>query len=309
MSKTGGFYVEVLDDVLAAIQNGDWRRGESVTKGERFYIFGWRCMEMFDWFDHDLPSEGDVNQSLVADWLKKARSASAIPDYKTRILAEYDTFGPGLRQAADRFVDWWERGVPESADQFIDEASGFSTPLVWAEVNGRCRVGLFRELGQALRVEQLRRTGEEPPEGEDVSRQGQLLFLGEALTKVGKAVERSGDLEPLPFADPLLEEATRCYLYQFHRATVLLCASAIEAHLKQRAGNPTRKEVKDSGLDYYQYLVERASLSAGQREDARRVFDVRNRVAHRGEDPGLQAAQACLAAARVLLQSLSGSPA
>ena len=105
MARNRGFYIEVLDDVLTAIQKRDWVRGESVPTGERFYVFGWRCMELIDWFDHDFPPKGNDDQSLLADWLKKARSASVIPDYMTRILAEYATVDPELRQTADRVVE------------------------------------------------------------------------------------------------------------------------------------------------------------------------------------------------------------
>jgi hypothetical protein len=309
MVKNRGFYIEVLDDVLTAIQKRDWVRGESVSTGERFYVFGWKCMELIDWFDHELPPAGGEDQSLMADWLKKARSASAIPDYMARILAEYAAVDPELRQTADRVVDWWRKGRPSSTDE-IDEWAKAVSPLVWADVKGRCRDGLFGEFVQALRVQEIRRTGGEPPEGAVDAGEQQLLFLREALTKVGKAVERSGGLEPLTFADPLLEEATRCFLYQFYRATVLLCSTALESRLKALFGDRDLfDESKVAGKPYYKLLVREAVrlrfLPEECKGPADEVFVRRHIVAHDGKDPEMEAAQVVLDATRLALKALT----
>ena len=53
-------------------------------------------------------------------------------------------------------------------------------------------------------------------------------WLEEFAERYPKAVKRATTLEWLPFSDPQLREASRCYLYGFFRATVLIAVAALE---------------------------------------------------------------------------------
>lgn len=57
----------------------------------------------------------------------------------------------------------------------------------------------------------------------------------------------------MEFADPQLEEASRCYLYGFSRAAVVLAVAAVETQLK-------RVTVKD-WFEKYKELIETAVWS------------------------------------------------
>jgi len=127
-----------------------------------------------------------------------------------------------------------------------------------------------------------------------------------ALARVRVAIERSEGLELLTFSDPLLEEATRCFLYQFHRATVLLCSTAVETKLKSLF--PDRDlfyEAKFVDKSYYKLLVSEAVrlkfLPEALQEAAARVFAQRHSVAHSGTDPGVDLAQEVLVATRLVM--------
>jgi hypothetical protein len=65
----------------------------------------------------------------------------------------------------------------------------------------------------------------------------------------------SGQLERLPFEDPILEEATEAYLYGFYCAAIILSASTLEHQLKARTGT--------DWLEGYQSLVEDAVARIG----------------------------------------------
>lgn len=70
-------------------------------------------------------------------------------------------------------------------------------------------------------------------------RKGRTLSLPDTTIAAVKIVDRWEQLERLPFDDPQLEEASKAFLYGFYRASVVLCASAVETELKQLASPRT----------------------------------------------------------------------
>ena len=58
-------------------------------------------------------------------------------------------------------------------------------------------------------------------------------FLKELMERFPKVVKRAAGFDWLPFSDPQLREAIRCYLYGFFRAAILVAVAALESRLKK----------------------------------------------------------------------------
>jgi hypothetical protein len=128
----------------------------------------------------------------------------------------------------------------------------------------------------------------------------QKLALQEITTKYAKMDYRWEGLAPLPFVDPQFAEATRCFLYGFCRAAIVLSASALEDRLKRITG------IVRAGS--YAELVEAAQHKAGFGEDikghAEQVFRKRNDVVHESWKPDRDSASGVLVQARMVLLAL-----
>jgi hypothetical protein len=128
----------------------------------------------------------------------------------------------------------------------------------------------------------------------------QKLYLRELSFKYLSILKRLETLSPLSFADEQLNEATRCWLYGFYRATILLSASSLEEKLK--------KVIGDDWLKRYSNLIEKARnaeiLDDANAEMAKRVFEWRNKVAHAHGNPGSNDARDVLAWVRGILTFL-----
>ena len=86
-------------------------------------------------------------------------------------------------------------------------------------------------LFDALMLVRIRR-GEvllDPGERSAIDSDRQRLFLQELGRIYPKLLDRSARLASLTFRDEQLAEASRCYLYGFWRATVVLSATALDS--------------------------------------------------------------------------------
>jgi hypothetical protein len=133
-----------------------------------------------------------------------------------------------------------------------------------------------------------------------VSRDRSKVYLRELAKKYADILRRIAQLEALEFSDPQLEEASRCYLYGFNRAAVVLAAASVETHLKRITG-------KD-WFDKYKDLVDTAfwagRLDGPHREAATKVFQIRRQVVHDGVTPSIDETASSLALARSVVESL-----
>jgi hypothetical protein len=124
--------------------------------------------------------------------------------------------------------------------------------------------------------------------------------LHELAKKYQKIVDRWEQLTRLPFDDPQIEEATRTFLYGFYRATVVLCASAVETQLKRISSAPEPATV----FELIKFAKENKLIQnriAGNAED---LFRYRNRVAHDNREPEHAKAKEILVFARLLVEEL-----
>jgi len=127
------------------------------------------------------------------------------------------------------------------------------------------------------------------------------LYLREIARKHKDLVEKLQRLEPLPFVDPQLQETTRCWLYGFYRAVVVLSACALEQNLK----NALDIEDFEEGNFRLVEKTERGNvISDAHAEQARQTFWHRNRVVHQGWDVEAQDAETILANARGVISSI-----
>jgi hypothetical protein len=191
----------------------------------------------------------------------------------------------------------------EAFDQFLELLKGGSDdlpPLTWAvSTPSERRVELITNLSEAFRLSRNAAEAVEPDAEErrnaDVARE--KLCLREISAKYKKIVQRWEPLEALRLHEPLLEEATRAYLYGFYRATVVLSASALEDWLKRL----TRTE----WLESYDLLVDRGLeqgiLDKDRANWASGVFKERNRAAHEHSAPDHEVAKEVLYITRKLL--------
>ena len=115
-------------------------------------------------------------------------------------------------------------------------------------------------------------------------------------------VNRLEQLQRISFHDAQLEEASRCYLYGFHRASIVLSASAQEAHLKRVTGR--EDEYVGHTADLIKEALRREIIDNSLAEAARSVFKKRNKVVHENHDPSHDEAKEILALAKGVVSAL-----
>ena len=124
------------------------------------------------------------------------------------------------------------------------------------------------------------------------------------MERFPKVVKRAAGFDWLPFSDPQLREAIRCYLYGFFRAAILVAVAALESRLKKIA--------VVERLENYERLVDFVFGDAGVcGKDAVRVsalkdlFRLRNKVAHEGAEPKREEAEGALVLVRSTIETLA----
>jgi hypothetical protein len=310
MAKARSFYGELLRDVLDAIRERDWFT-QQVEDNPPYHVFGFkRGTKGTGGIGAQLvgkPPTDDDYASTVAEFLKAARTASSRPDYLHRVRQRYAELGASLEEL-DRLIRFYWEGGEDSYEPLMAYCLSFGRD------SSHGHVTLYGELLEALIVDRYSREGDVDLSlgpAQQSLRQQEVLFFQEAIEKAEKAIARSEPLVALRFTDPLVAEATRCYLYQFYRATVILCATALETRLKSFFPHRDlfREAQQQRKPSYYKYLVSEAVqlkfLPGEYQTDAEDVFAQRHRVAHDGTEPELKTAQKVLDATRLMLEAIT----
>lgn len=102
----------------------------------------------------------------------------------------------------------------------------------------------------------------------------------------------------MPFDDAQLEEAPRTFLYGFYRASVVLCASAVETQLKRIV--PSAPAV-DGPFSLIQSGQTTKLITRDLADIAKDLFRFRNRVVHDNLEPSHDEAKERLGVARMLV--------
>lgn len=285
-----GVVTEVLDLLLA----NDYGRYESKT-GAFYYVFG-ETARATECEGETFPNYTGVHHddSYVDDWQALTVLAAKAPDYLDRLRAL--GVDPELCAAME--------GAARSDDP---RAALARVTLEWVP---RLPPERQREFGTALdaAVAALGSAGKlELPEADRASlrRAFERRFLREMAQKYPQVIERACGMAQLSVADPQLQEATRCFLYGFYRAAVLVCGAVVEAHLKRVSGVQR--------FEGYRALVASVYGPQGACPDAVRrsqlddmFIKARNAVAHQAQGPKKEEAQSVLYLAREIVEHLEG---
>jgi hypothetical protein len=268
MSKENPYLMSrVLNEVVNSMLVGDWDCYDT-KEGRKYFIFGWNAYrretgsivegntEERKWTPN--ASSDKFMRAVVADraknnYLEKAEKRLkqvGIPDKKMALMILRQIQAtPTVSEDDAEMMDLFSEEQMEAVFQWFD---ALLTPILES-------VDAKREI---------------KPSGLDEERQ--KLYLRELSYKYSNMLKKLESLEPLPFEDNQLNEATRCWLYGFYRATIILSACALEERLKQAT--------ETMRFDNYSDLVEGSSkigiLTGPNIEMAKKVFYQRNRVEH-----------------------------
>jgi hypothetical protein len=230
-------------------------------------------------FDSAIPAPSEA--SPLTQWFTRAQIAAQHPDYVHAARKRLSVLG-----VDDHTID----AMIELRLEEIKALRLREHPKILAAFANLLEALVVARRAGAVDADDIRRIG----------RERSKEFLREVAKKYAGILRRVEKLDALEFSDPQLEEASRCDLYGFNRAAVVLAAASVETHLKRVTGK--------KGFSKYEELVEPAfwigRLDRAQRAAATKLFGVRRRVVHEGLDPSIDQTTSMLDVARGLVESL-----
>jgi hypothetical protein len=211
----------VLAEIVASLELDDWCRWVNNEGKRSYYIVGFTAHMAHISGDEEYPISEFPKPSPpspLSESFVRSQMPLQQPDYLRRARLRLERAGVGSA-AIDQFL---------AGDLNWDEwRFNDSTPR-------EERIKLWSDFMQAVRVcsdpSEVLQLDEE--EGRDADTAREKLCLHEISDKYAKIVQRWAPLDALGFHDPLLEEASRAFVYGFYRATVVLSAAALEDRLK-----------------------------------------------------------------------------
>ena len=283
----------VIRGLVERLMEDDWIRFRSEDGADVYYVIGadaWgREVEQGRSANMEIRASSKV--SILGEHLVRAAIAAAASDkYVKRAGERLGKSGITVEQVTT-FLAHPCGGNDRTQDSIFAPSSG----------NGLDAIIEYLEAVLAVRV--IRGELELDPDLRgQVAVAREKLYLREMAERYSKVVKRSELLEPLGFADPQLEEASRCYLYGFYRAAIVLAAAALESHLKTRLG------VHE--LETYNRLVHDAWIQGLLGEDlalaeaSKKVFSQRTKVVHLEAAPVKEDAEELITLARRVVAHL-----
>lgn len=282
----------VLKEITEKLLQDDWYRMSTADGARKYYIVG--CADqaadldgeaVFSRWQFPIPTK----PGPLSEWAVRSQLADNKPAH----------FLKAARQNIER------AGVSSAAiDRFLaDETDHWSDLKFRKEVSVHEAARLLSNLLQAARMNDPEAQSVEldSDELEEASIQREKVCLEQLTNKSSKIVDRWEQLERLTFDDPQLEEASRTFLYGFYRASVVLCASAVETQLKHIVPSGPA----DDGPFPLIHSAEAAKLIGRYLADiAKDLFRFRNRVVHDNLEPSHDKAKEWLVAARMLVGEL-----
>jgi hypothetical protein len=275
----------VLKEITEKLLKDDWSRFATRDGSRKYYIVGNEDQEA------DLTGAADFSNwqfpvptrtGPLSEWAVRSQLADNRKDYLKQARSNLERAGVSATDIDSTI----ERG---ELNWKFDQA-----------VPGQERLRLMSDFAEALRLvhsdpRDLELDSDEATEAE-IKRE--KLCLQEITAKYVKIVDRWEQLERLPFDDAQLLEASKTFLYGFYRASILLCASAIETQLKRLV----------PGVEWAAELIHQARarklISRDVADHAFDLFEKRNRVAHDNSEPTSDDAKEVLVIARKLVAEL-----
>jgi len=290
----------VVREIVSAILDGDWTRYADDTGKHFYYIVR----------ERDHAEEIQSHRAFNNLFLLGVSQAGAFEDWYIRAaLAE---------EPLDRLAQFRKRVVAAGIDPtFLDEVVAASRSAdsqedirkvldEWMPRFVTQKLDGLNALLEALRVDRIRQRQIFLSDSDRPSIRAalEMRFLRELAERFPKVVKRASEFDWLSFSDPQVREASRCYLYGFFRAAVLVSASALEDRLKTATGI--------EALERYDALVDSAFGVAGVcgSDPARalalkELFRLRNRIAHSGVEATQEDAARALDLVRETFENLT----
>jgi HEPN domain-containing protein len=269
---------EALSELVERLIADDWSRFSTRDASSFYYVVGAKAhieslsgKAKFDVVEFPRATE----PSPIGEWYVRSQTVEKHPNYLQKARRRLEALG----------------GPPEAVDDFLKRWSSqgdFSfTGWRWIpSVPKQERSDALLQLMEAAMIPRYVNSGAEMDHDDlrEAELARQKLYLREIALKYLRLVDRGGALDPAIFEDKQLEEASKCFLYGFYRATIVLSAAAVEKHLKEATG-------KD-WINKYSQLVDFAYLAGklGKKPDdlaepAKDLFKRRNEVVHDGWNP------------------------
>jgi hypothetical protein len=302
----------VLCELTEKLIADDWARHATPDDGSVYYVLGVAAHDADqvgepDHLSLSVPHGGQV--SVIGEQQVHAQVASVkSPDYYVRQWRKpLEATGIDAREV-ETFLNAFERG-----DDFSPLVSGW-------HIDQPDRFNAFINLLRALVLRRgvpVDELATESEKRQEIGTAIEKMYLEEISRLFKSIVTRAGPLEPLEFQDAQLNEASRCYLYGFFKAAVLLSASALEKRLRDAIGlvgldqvGAKSKEQKGFYGPLVEVAAERGVLGPRERlgQDpafasyARGVFQFRNKVAHEGHEPQSHEAEETLTKTRQVVE-------
>jgi hypothetical protein len=284
---------KVVHEVAAKLISDDWCRCSTTDGREIYYVIGFAAHVRHVQGQQDFPVS-EFPSSATAGLLGEHVARSQLGerrDYLKQSIQELKSAGVSETVIRDFMaanevtppVFHWDPSV--SADERLRLVGNFIT--AWFLSTKGPGISYIAETELQEADKEIRTTR-------------QKRALEEIAKKYEKMLSRWEALESLSFVDAQLAEATRCLLYGFTRAAVVVAASALESRLK-RIGSIER-------FDTYDELIRAARRVAGFSayiEDwAKQVFRKRNDTVHQSWCPDHDGAAEVLCKVRQALTEL-----
>jgi hypothetical protein len=283
---------EVVQDIADRIVADDWFKSESPEGSQSYYVIGAGAYrdDVESGCKYTICFVGPgPNIGPLAEHVVRSQVAGSRPgDYLRRERKRLERAGASAA-AIDRIVD----------GDFDQLGALFPKSM---PVNQR--VDLLGPFLEALRVS-VGTVSLDQEEAQEVAAAREKLCLREVARKYSKIVDKWEQLDPLPFDDPALEEASKAYLYGFYRSSVVLSASVLESHLKRVAPSDKTRQYPDLVGDAAAVL----GMNSAWVEQAKAVFRFRNRVVHDSYPPTHDEAGEVVSNTRDLLTRLLSADA
>jgi hypothetical protein len=319
----------VLQEIASTLISDDWSRTSTGDNQTFYYILGTKAWEA---------DQKDAQEfELLSVPTPQAISPLRESEVHAKVAAAPKSYVDQSRARLER-----TGADPEAIRIFIEGMRGGD--VNWASLAGKFgppgteRFAAFADLVQALVMENgidPEDTISEAHKRRERDIATQKIYLREVSQLYRSVVRRAASLESWTFSDAHLNEASRCYVYGFFRATVILGATAVEKCLRDAIGpdavsriekglrdaiRPDAKSKTDAKKkkSFYRSLVDEAlklgflgrRVRLGEEPEyavySREIFTLRNGVAHKGYEPAAKAAAELLTKAREVVEYIRG---
>ena len=292
-----------MKEIVSALLDGDWTRYSDHTGDHFYYVIRERdhALEVQNHRSFDnLFILGASEAGAFEDWYIRAALAEDPADRLAKFRKRIAAAGINPEFLAAVIAVSREANSKEHIVKVLDE---WMPRFITDDLDG------LNAVLEALRIDRIRQrqiflTDSDRPAIREAL---EMRFLKELAERFPKVVKRAREFDWLSFSDPQVREASRCYLYGFFRAAVLVAASALEDRLK----TATNIEI----LERYDVLVDGAFGVAGVcgSDPARALalkdlFRLRNRIAHSGVDATQEEAVRALDLVRDTFERLASEP-